>query len=117
MESKNILLALILASLLVACGQKTEAPAPVAAPLPTIPDPPPNIDGTAGMVFDAKQAVLAVLKDPSSAQFQDLKGVEMNGDPTVCGKVNAKNAMGGYAGFKQFCWKKSTGLMGFSGEF
>jgi hypothetical protein len=110
----NSLLAFILACVLVACGQKTEAPVPVAAPVDTpAPALPPTDDPN---VATAKRAVLAVLKDPSSAQFEDVKGGEVNGDPTVCGKVNAKNAMGGYVGFKRFCWTGKNGLMPFSGE-
>ena len=34
------------------------------------------------------------LKDPESAQFQNVKG--------YCGEVNAKNSYGGYDGFKRF---------------
>ncbi len=109
--NKNILLALTLASFLTACGQKTEAPAPApvaAAPAPVAPPAPPPEDPN---VARAKQAVLQALKDPGSAQFQDVNGGEVKGDITVCGKVNAKNAMGGYVGFRQFCWTQKNGLM------
>ena len=34
------------------------------------------------------------LKDPDSAQFQNIEG--------YCGEVNAKNSYGGYIGFKKF---------------
>lgn len=49
-------------------------------------------------------AVLNQLKDPESAQFKDLRYV---GNWTkfggmLCGKVNAKNELGGYAGFSRF---------------
>ena len=50
-------------------------------------------------IATAKRQVQRQLKDPGSAQFQDL--VEYK-DGTVCGQVNAKNAMGGYVGFEQF---------------
>ena len=39
------------------------------------------------------------LKDPFSAQFE---GIELGRSPTCSGMVNAKNAMGGYVGFKKF---------------
>lgn len=41
-----------------------------------------------------KEIVLSSLKDPNSAQFQNVKG--------YCGEVNAKNGFGGYIGFKRF---------------
>ncbi|KQQ77226.1 hypothetical protein [Acinetobacter sp. Leaf130] len=41
-----------------------------------------------------KEIVLNSLKDPSSAQFQNVKG--------YCGEVNAKNSYGGYIGFRRF---------------
>ena len=41
-----------------------------------------------------EEAVKKVLKDPNSAQFQNIKG--------ICGEVNAKNSYGGYTGFKRF---------------
>jgi len=47
---------------------------------------------------NAKALVLASLKDPASAQFRNLRK-NFNG---VCGEVNAKNAFGGYTGFKTF---------------
>lgn len=107
--------ALILASLLVACGQKTEAPAPEPTPTAALAPPPqPEEDPR---IEEAKRAVLGALKkDPGNAQFQDVAGGEVNGNFSVCGKVNAKNATGGYVGFKQFCWTEKTGLMPFSVE-
>lgn len=109
--NRNTLLALMLASLLVACGQKTEVPAPAPAPV-AIPTPPPApVEDP--RIEKAKDAMRRVLKDPGSAQFQDVMGTDVKGNFSVCGKVNAKNAMGGYNGFKQFCWTEQTGLMPF----
>jgi hypothetical protein len=48
----------------------------------------------------AKVAVVKDFKDPSSAQFRNVR--EKGGE--VCGEVNAKNAMGGYVGFQRFWW-------------
>jgi hypothetical protein len=115
---KDVLLALLISAVITACGQKSETAAPAAAPAPApvaeaAPPPPPEEDI---YVKTAKDAVLRVLKDPGSAQFQDVKGSVVQGDETVCGKVNAKNAMGGYVGFKMFCWTKKNGLMPLQGE-
>lgn len=49
--------------------------------------------------MQAKQALEATLTDPSSVQYQNV--VTYNGG-VVCGQYNAKNAMGGYVGFKPF---------------
>lgn len=47
----------------------------------------------------AQEAVRAKLRDPSSAQFGYIRA----GKPgVICGRVNAKNGMGGYAGSQQF---------------
>lgn len=47
-------------------------------------------------------AVTAKLNDPGSAQFADVRTVAKDGRQVVCGKVNAKNRMGGYDGPKPF---------------
>jgi len=46
----------------------------------------------------AKNVVLENLRDPSSAQF---KNVRLYGS-WVCGEVNSKNGFGGYAGYERF---------------
>lgn len=50
-------------------------------------------------IDEAKAAVRNILKDPSSAQFKNLK-VNSMGD--VCGQFNAKNSYGGYGDFEYF---------------
>lgn len=50
--------------------------------------------GCNGVEKETISAVKNSLKDPDSAQFQDVKG--------YCGEVNAKNSYGGYTGFKKF---------------
>lgn len=51
-------------------------------------------------VDKAKEAVVRKLKDPASAQFADVRRAT---DPDmVCGRVNAKNNMGGYEGAREF---------------
>ena len=41
-------------------------------------------------------------RDPSSALF---RSIEVLGDGSICGEVNAKNAYGGYNGFVSFLYK------------
>lgn len=50
-------------------------------------------------IREAKEAVAAVLIDPSSAQFRN---VEIGHEGAVCGEVNGKNRMGAYVGFTRF---------------
>lgn len=54
--------------------------------------------GEALAVREAKPAVAALLKDPSSAQFTDVHAL----GSCVTGKVNGKNGFGGYTGFVEF---------------
>lgn len=49
----------------------------------------------------AKYAVGKQLIDPFSAQFRDIEELQ---DGTVCGEFNAKNALGGYVGFRHFIY-------------
>lgn len=51
-------------------------------------------------VKNMRKLVIAVLKDPSSAQWQGE--FLSSGNETLCGEVNAKNSMGGYVGFKKY---------------
>jgi hypothetical protein len=49
------------------------------------------------------EAIKLKLKDPESAEFRHVyfnRGV--NGVPTTCGQVNARNGFGGYSGFQRF---------------
>lgn len=52
----------------------------------------------------AKELVKQHLRDPSSADFSEIRVTPANSDrPTiVCGKVNAKNGLGGMTGVKRF---------------
>lgn len=56
------------------------------------------------LVSELRKPVLAELSDPHSAQFQSER-LFSNWTPSgsaLCGEVNAKNRMGGYAGFQPF---------------
>lgn len=52
----------------------------------------------------AKRNISRDLRDPGSAEFRNVRTYRQH-DPrerAVCGEVNAKNAFGGYAGFRPF---------------
>lgn len=49
------------------------------------------------------------MNDPDSAKFQILP---FNGSKLVCGKVNAKNLMGGYVGYRVFDVEVTVGAKG-----
>ena len=51
----------------------------------------------------ARQAVVSKLRDPSSAQFRNVRRIEhSNGSTMFCGEVNSRNAYGGMSGFQRF---------------
>ncbi len=56
----------------------------------------------------AKSEVAAILKDPASAQFRNVKVVKKTDAEdgrviaVVCGEINGKNGFGAYAGFHPF---------------
>lgn len=59
-----------------------------------------------------ERAVLNRLSDPDSAKFRDHRPFQKKsaGDQVACVMVNAKNRMGGYAGFKPYLvYKKPSG--------
>lgn len=53
------------------------------------------------IIREAKGAVEQDLRDPMSVQYRNLQ-VFAGPLMTVCGEVNAKNAYGGYVGFRRF---------------
>ena len=51
----------------------------------------------------ARQAVTDKLRDPSPAQFRNVRRIEhSNGSTMFCGEVNGQNAYGGMPGFQRF---------------
>jgi hypothetical protein len=50
----------------------------------------------------AQESLKQSLKDPSSAQFRNVRLVTFGSGKVICGEVNAKNSYGGYVGFKRF---------------
>jgi hypothetical protein len=57
-------------------------------------------------IWMGKQAILARLRDPKSAEFSDVRLgpvlAERTGGGAVCGYVNSKNGFGGYSGRQRF---------------
>lgn len=49
-----------------------------------------------------REQLLGTLKDPSSAQFRNLRMVIGKGGAALCGEINGKNSYGGYIGFQPF---------------
>ncbi len=67
------------------------------------------------MVDEAGQALLDNLIDPASARYRSVFirttiGRDQLPHLTICGQVNAKNAMGGYTGWTAFAY--SGGAVG-----
>jgi hypothetical protein len=56
------------------------------------------------MIHELKKPILAQMKDPESARFQNVEylGPWSIEEGTLCGEVNMKNAMGGYVGYTRF---------------
>ena len=54
-------------------------------------------------IVAAERAVRGALKDPDAAQFKDVRANYTEEFGVVaCGRVNAKNGIGGYTGFRRF---------------
>lgn len=49
-----------------------------------------------------EEAVAAELRDPSSAQFRNIR----EGTEAACDEVNAKNTFGAYTGFREFTYRR-----------
>jgi hypothetical protein len=52
----------------------------------------------------AKSAVAEESREPEAVRFRNFSGYKTSaGDTIVCAEVNAKNAYGGYAGYRPMC--------------
>lgn len=58
--------------------------------------------GDAADIELAKELVLTMLRDPSSAIFGDIRIVKRPRGTYACGLVNARNGFGGFTGMDQF---------------
>ncbi len=70
---------------------------------------------TAQQVHEVKSKVAALLRDPSSTEFRNIRAanavLEDNRNViAVCGEVNGKNAFGGYVGFTPFLGSFENGI-------
>ncbi len=88
-----ISIAVIVAFLWRSCGSAGDVAAPKAAAL---------AEQDAAWAAEMQLRVKATLKDPSSAQFRNVRTYHGSGAPVVCGEVNSKNGFGGYGGFQRF---------------
>jgi len=67
--------------------------------------------GKTATINAGKDAVKRTLKDPSSAEFTNLRIGAFEGGKLVCGNVNAKNSYGGYVGVKPFAASPSAAVI------
>lgn len=71
-----------------------------------------TLDSDLAAIESAKRAIATGLRDPDSAQFRNVfvqrNLVDAVEQVNVCGEVNAKNAYGGYVGFKPFYFSMNT---------
>jgi hypothetical protein len=59
--------------------------------------------GTENQAIEKAKIIVAdSLKDPSSAQFRNVRIADYQNKKVICGEVNGKNSYGGYAGFSLF---------------
>lgn len=64
------------------------------------------------MVVKAKRAVSAIVKDPDSVQFRDVRyGNSEKTGPVAYGFLNSKNSFGAYTGFQRFISNGSTSFL------
>ena len=70
-------------------------------------------------IAEPRQKVIAQLKDPESARFRnEFFSMSEHGENPVkslCGEFNAKNAYGGYPGFKRYI-VAATGMVMIEGQ-
>jgi hypothetical protein len=97
------LLTFLLVALLAGCASQPRTVSEAKAKAPE--EPRFKVPITSEQEMAATAAVAAMLKDPESARFQGIYGMQWAGHPevtSICGEVNAKNSYGGYAGFSRF---------------
>jgi hypothetical protein len=71
------------------------------------------IPGTEQHAAERARALLSpTLFDADSAKFTDVRRVHINQPPEdiICGKINAKNQLGAYTGFRRFFASEGDGF-------
>lgn len=53
-------------------------------------------------IVKSRDAIKSRLRDPSSADFRNVRFYSGGPVPVVCGEVDSKNGFGGYTGFQRF---------------
>ena len=69
----------------------------------------PQQDPAQSLFAEAHVAVRLQLRDPDSAQFRDDYAKVYLDRGVACGEVNAKNGLGGYAGFQPYYYRRGAG--------
>jgi hypothetical protein len=65
----------------------------------------------AALEKEARQGLADTLFDAASARFSDLRVVPApKNEEVLCGRVNAKNKIGAYIGFKRFLYVRKDGF-------
>ncbi|WP_141249457.1 hypothetical protein [Sphingobium sp. D43FB] len=96
---RNAVLALSIVCLLSSCGDRPDEEDQAGQPT----SPYADLGKQATWNDAGKEAIKAKLRDPTSAEFQDVKfHLAFGKTPVSCGKVNAKNGFGGYGGYERF---------------
>jgi hypothetical protein len=73
---------------------------------------------TSGMMAATKEAVASQLKDPYSAQYENLRAYRKDvATFAICGRVNAKNSYGGYVGSVPFIAYVGAGANQKAGQY
>ena len=75
------------------CGGRTEQAAPRK---------PTDAERQSAWIAEMQLRIRSDLRDPSSAEFRNVRFSRAGGVPAVCGEVNSANAFGGKAGFQRF---------------
>ncbi|HBP0911849.1 TPA: hypothetical protein L5599_003521 [Pseudomonas aeruginosa] len=96
----RIAILIIFAAMLSGCAEQSSPAKPKATPTPRF-----TFQPTDQQIESAKAVITSMLKDPESARFSGITGVQVEGTPSasaICGNVNAKNSYGGYVGSVPF---------------
>jgi hypothetical protein len=69
------------------------------------------------VIEKGKAAIANKLKDPSSAQFRNVRLVKYLDGEVICGEINGKNSYGGYVGYSDFVADVNSGQLRYAGKY